>query len=313
MPAFANTFTWSHSAAQEFETCRRRRYWARYAMWGGWRPQAPPEARAAYRLSKMTTRHALRGHAVEMAVRWMLAEHQAGRTPGAEDAFQAVARPWLRQRWDQSRGGGWRDQPKAHTCLHEHYYPEEHEAADREMVVEVGEAVRTCLANFEAQVLPGLADIRPEEEVALATEGTPEHFVLEGLTVYAIPDYVHVRDGIWHIRDWKSGRRHPEHLDQVTLYALWARSRHGIPPDRVRLYLEYLAEPDTVAFRVEAADLDRVIGRIGQSVADMTEYLEDFDRAANRPLPREAWELAEDPGICRRCRFLELCRPELGI
>jgi len=313
MPPLRNQFTWSHSAGQEFETCRRQRYWARYGMWGGWSSQASPECRTAYRLTKMTTRHALRGQAVERALRWLLTEHQAGRPASAEDAFQTVARPWLREQWNQSLQGGWRTDPKGLACLHEHYYPEVHSTADRDRVIEVAQAVRNCLVNFERHVLPDLAEVRPEEEVALATTGTPEHFVYEGLTIYAIPDYVHVRDGIWHIRDWKSGRRHPHHLDQVTLYALWARERHGIPPEQVRLYLEYLDEPDTLAFRIQTEDLHALIERVGQSVADMTEYLEDLDRQANRPLPREAWDLADEPDTCRGCRFLELCRPELSF
>ncbi len=43
----------------------------------------------------------------------------------------------------------------------------------------------------------------------------------------------------------------------------------------------------------------------------MTEYLVDFDRAKNEPLPKEEWELAADPASCQHCNFYELCKAEL--
>ena len=47
MAELINTFSWSISARADFEECPRRRYLAKYAMWGGWNADAPELARAA--------------------------------------------------------------------------------------------------------------------------------------------------------------------------------------------------------------------------------------------------------------------------
>ena len=78
MAELKNTFSWSFSASSDFEDCRRKRYWAKYAMWGGWERNAEPLQKAAYRLTKMDSRFSLRGQAAEEAVLYALRETQRG-------------------------------------------------------------------------------------------------------------------------------------------------------------------------------------------------------------------------------------------
>ena len=66
MAELENTFSWSYSAASDFEVCRRRRYWSKYGKWGGWSPQASPEQRKAYQLDKMDNLYSLLGQAVDL-------------------------------------------------------------------------------------------------------------------------------------------------------------------------------------------------------------------------------------------------------
>ena len=312
MAKLKNVFSWSHSAATDFELCRRKRYWSKYGAWGGWESNAPPECKTAYRLNKMDNRFSVQGTVAEEAVMWMLKEHQAGRAVNEEEAFQRVARGMLRRCWDESTQGVWRQRVKA-CCLHEHYYPAFHDMGEREMIFQVADAVKACLKNFREQVLPRLAHVTPEMEIPIAVvgKGDPEHFVFEGVKVYSIPDYVYVEAGKWHIVDWKSGKPKPEHASQVVMYALWAHEKHGVSPENITLSLEYLQSGERLELPVTAGDLEQARERLRDSVQDMSQYLIHADIQRNQALPKSEWDLCFDPGLCRRCAFFELCAPEL--
>jgi CRISPR/Cas system-associated exonuclease Cas4 (RecB family) len=312
MARLENSFSWSHSAAGAFESCRRKRYWSKYAAWGGWERQADPLCRTAYRLNKMTNRFCLYGIAAEDCVVYMLDRHQQGKHPTDEEVFDAVARPQLRKAWDESTQRQWRQHPKK-ACLHEHYYPDFCGLSEREVMEEIATVVKTCIGNFRAEVLPRLAEVTAEMVVPVGGvgKGEPEHFFLGGIKIYAIPDYVYVEDGVWHILDWKSGKAKPEHAEQIALYALWAREKHGVAPEQVRLRLEYLFPGEHLDVPVDGQTLLEVCERIQESVQDMSQYLEGGDLERNRPLPKAEWELCYEPSLCRGCEFFELCKPEL--
>ena len=312
MAKLENTFSWSRSASSDFELCRRKRYWSKYGAWGGWERDASPECRTAYRLNKMTNRFCLYGIAAEDAVMWLMKEVQAGRTPDPDAAYDTIARPLLRKAWDESTTRVWERVPKA-SCLHEHYYPAFNQLTDREIMHQIADVVKACLQGFLEHVLPRIQDVTPEMEipVGLVGKGDPEHFFFEGTKIYAIPDYVFVREGIWHILDWKSGSVKDAHREQVALYALWALEKHGIPPEQVVLSLEYLQHGEHQTFTVTEQDLEAVRDRIRSSVQDMAQYLEGEDPTRNVALPKEEWDLCYEPSLCRGCSFYQLCRPEL--
>ncbi len=307
MAELINTFSWSFSAASDFEVCRRKRYWSKYAAWGGWDAKAPEIARTAYRLNKMDSRHTLQGRATEEAVRWVLGEKQAGRTRTVDEAYETAARPLLNGAWKQSKSGAWRADPKRNVCLHEHYYPELHPDLDPKWPEFLKEHVCLCVRNFMETVLPRLAEVRVEDEVTIEKM---ESFELDGLTVYAIPDYVYRQNGDWHIHDWKAGRPHPDHMKQLAIYGLWAQVKHGVPAEQIKVYIEYLKEGRVAMEPVTAAMLDEARALIVESSMDMADYLRDGDARKNKPLPREEWDMTPDRRICARCTFYELCKPE---
>lgn len=313
MAELINKFSWSFSAAEDFEECRRKRYWSKYASWKGWDAKASEVQRKAYRLNKMENRFTLQGRAVELAVRWVLRQTQQGQTVTLEQAYEQIARPFLNQAWKESKEKLWQGDPKNRRCLHEHYYPELHTKPEKEWIAALTEQVKRCIANFVAQVLPRLAGIRPDQEVAIADPekaGDPESFELEGLKVYAIPDYVYHVEDQWHIHDWKSGRPKLEHQDQLAVYGLWANLKHQVPPEDILVYLEYLNEGVVACEPVTSEMLENIKEKIRVSVADMADYLEGGDRKRNLPLPREDWDLAPTRQPCRSCKFYELCKPE---
>lgn len=313
MARLKSVFSWSFSAAEDFEQCRRRRYWSKYAMWGGWEAAASDEQKTAYRLNKMDNRWGLMGQAAERAIMWVLKEHQAGVKITAEQAWNTVARPFLTQKWSESLEGKWKQKPKQFCCLREHYYEQldDDNAAKRE----IADQVKLCIENFITIFLPRFAEIDAAQEIRIATpemSGDSEHFVYEGVKVYAIPDYVYRVGDQVHIHDWKAGRMKPEqHRLQLATYALWAIVKYGAKPQNIFLYVEYLKEGKVLPFQLTAEEMEETRTFLGESVGEMSEYLVDFDRERNEAAPKEEWELTLDSSSCRQCNFYELCQPEL--
>jgi len=314
MAELRNTFSWSFSAADDFDECRRKRYWAKYAMWGGWSRDADALARTAYRLTKMENRYSLQGRAVELSVMWVLGQARGGSAVSSEEAYAEIARPFLNRAWKESRDGVWRANPKKHCCLHEHYYAEPGSAADKAWTQSVSDTTKTCIDNFIRLVLPELLEVRPESELEIATVargGDPESFSFEGVKVYAIPDYGYRTATGVRIYDWKSGKPREKHVAQLALYGLWANTKHGLAASDIEVSIEYLASGERQRRCLAEADLAAVREKIVVSVQDMREYLVDGDIARNEPLPGPDWELTENPRACRMCNFYELCKPEL--
>lgn len=315
MSELKNTFSWSISAREDFNECRRRRYWAKYGMWNGWNEGASPIQRTAYRLTKMENRFTILGNAVELGVNWLIRETQSGRSRSADEAYEAAVKPYLNRCWLESLQGLWAKNPKKFCCLHEHYYDgldkdrEKSKAITNEMIVRA----KLCLSNFIAQVLPGLAPVKKEQEIAISTvaSGDPESFLFEEIKVYAIPDYAYLREGRLHIHDWKSGIAKKSHHDQMAVYGLWAAIKHKIAPAMVDVHLEYLPNGATESRNLTNKNLEEAKILIHESVGEMAEYLVENDLRRNEPLPKEDWEMCADLNICRKCNFYELCKPEL--
>lgn len=313
MSELKNNFSWSISAREDFNECRRRRYWAKYGMWNGWNENASPVQRAAYRLSKMDNRFTLLGNAVELAVVWLIRRQQEGRTASVDEAYETAAKPFLNRCWSESLKEAWKNNPKKYCCLHEHYYRDLVRKPEKEMTAEMIAQIKQCLANFAAKVLPGLSPIKKEQEIFIGTVAArdPESFEFDGIKVYAIPDYVYLKDGQAHIHDWKSGAARATHKDQMAIYGLWAALKHKLAPEKVGIHLEYLSSGVTESAGMTAEGLIRAQELIRDSVAEMAEYLVDGDLKRNAPLPKEDWEMSADVNVCRKCNFYELCKPEL--
>jgi CRISPR/Cas system-associated exonuclease Cas4 (RecB family) len=312
MGMLKNTFSWSFSAAEDFEQCRRRRYWSKYAMWGGWSPRATDEQKTAYRLCKMDNRWGLMGQAAENAIMWMLRRHQQKKSATPEEAWNAVARPFLTQKWNESKEEKWRASPKKYCCLREHYYQtlDDENQAKRQ----IANQIKNCLINFSKTILPRLESISPQQEFQIATPetgGDVEHFIYEGVKIYSIPDYAYRLEGKIHIHDWKAGKiKAQQHQTQLSLYALWAIVKHNAKLEDIFLYVEYLNEAQVLPFQLTPEELQTTLDFMSGSIGQMTEYLVDADREKNQPLPKEEWERTGDTQHCEQCNFKELCERE---
>jgi hypothetical protein len=253
------------------------------------------------------------GNAVELAVIWALRRVQRGEPVAAEDAYKQAAKPFLNRRWLESRKKLWKESPKKFCCLHEHYYPLHHKTSEQDMILRMTEQVKTCISHFIDNTAPRLKDVPPGCELPIArmSNGDPESLELDGIKVYAIPDYAYKIDGEIHIHDWKSGKPKPFHEEQMALYGVWASLKHGGIAGHIHAHLEYLLTGETRSAVLGESDAGFVRDAITRSAREMAEYLVDCDIARNVPLPVEDWEMSADRDICRRCNFYELCKPEL--
>jgi len=281
-------------------------------MWGGWEKNADEITRTAYRLNKMDNRWGLMGQAAENSIMRVLRQHQAGNAMDAENAFETVARPFLREKWKQSKRGEWPSSPNQFCCLREHYYGT---MGDEKAVAEqMSGQIKNCIVNFIEKVLPRIGTVTREQELPVKTAdmgGDPENITWNGVKMYVIPDYAYRLGDAFHIHDWKAGKIKESHREQLGLYAIWAREKFRAKPEETFLYVEYLNEGQVAPFQLTAEDFEALEARIEASVAEMTEYLVDFDRKRNEPLPKDEWELASDTSSCRHCNFYELCKEEL--
>ena len=91
---------------------------------------------------------------------------------------------------------------------------------------------------------------------------------------------------------------------------MWANVKHLVDPEKIFVYIEYLADGKIALAQLTPDDLESVRGKIRESVADMADYIVDGDIVRNEPVPKEEWDLTPDRGVCRRCNFYELCEPE---
>ncbi len=281
-------------------------------MWGGWKPNVDELARTAYRLNKMTNRWSLMGIAAENTIMRLLRQQQAGNPMTADEAYEAVARPFLRKCWGESKREKWKENPKQFCCLREHYYGTMTD--EKATGAHITEQIKNCVKNFIQLILPRIKTVTHEQELPIKTPemgGDPENITWNGIKMYVIPDYAYRVGGAFHIHDWKAGKIKESHREQLGLYAIWAREKFRATPEETFLYVEYLNEGQVAPFQMTAKDFDAIEGHIERSVAGMTEYLVDFDREKNRPLPKEEWELAADPTSCSDCKFYELCKDEL--
>ena len=281
-------------------------------MWGGWERGADPETKAAYRLNKMTNRWGLMGVATENTIMRVLRQHQADNPITAKEAYETVARPFLIRSWKESREGAWQKSPKQFCCLHGHYYKTMDD--EKTAIGAIREQVMNCTQNFIDLVLPRLGNITFEQEIQIHTPdmgGDPENITWNDVKMYVIPDYAYRIGNQMHIHDWKAGKVKDSHRDQLAGYALWAEVKYRVPIEEIFLYVEYLNEGQVLPFQLSTEEYDEQKARIEASVAGMSEYLVDFNREKNVPLPKEDWELAADPASCRMCKFYELCKAEL--
>lgn len=303
---FTNDFSWSKSRHEKFSECLRAYYFHYYFSWGGWEAGAPPGAAEAWRLKKLTNRYAWIGTVVHDAIRDVLLNLQAGREVTLRATLD-TARARMRAEFRSSRDLAHRTARgrRIFSGLVEHEYGEPVEDAEWRAGWE--QAAEALTWFFEESGWITLArGLRPEQwiEVDQGLEGGT--FQLEGVKVFAIPDFVYRADG-GHlvVVDWKTGKGRGGYDTQVLGYALYLSHRYGVDVTSVEAKLVYLNGGEEVSVRVDSEAIASFEKHFQESVSGMRALLRDVD--ANTPREADAFPTIEEGEACARCTFRRLC------
>jgi CRISPR/Cas system-associated exonuclease Cas4 (RecB family) len=300
-----NEFSWSKSREGTFSECKRRYWFTYYGSWSGWEPEADPRTREIYVLKQLVNRWIWIGQVVHEAIERSLKNHRASQKPLALDVddIVAITVQQMRQDFKDSRAGLYRMKPKSRGLIeHEHRQPVANEEWRK-----AAATVERCLRNFYASDIYRALLAVPREDWLEIEELSS--FELDGIKIIVVLDFSYRAGDEVVILDWKTGAS-DETINrfQLACYTLYAGKRWGSPPGRVRAIEFNLNRNQVIEHRLTAEDIERTLGVIQGSVADMKRMLRDPERniAVEEDFPR-----INEARICRRCNFFSVCEPDL--
>lgn len=303
-------FSWSYSRHRTLCECPRRYYYAYYASHNGWSVDAQPLAKRSYALKRLTTVEMALGAALHRRAAEIAAALRARRRPPSRPQLVQATRAELNTLWCASQHrDGFLSHPSRSPMLFEVYYGDTGGRLPTRQVQFVAERLERCCYQLEHLTLWNeLRALTPEDVVLV---DTPAAFQLEGLTLYAAPDLVVRMAGEWHVVDWKTGRP-VDAASQLAVYALYVEHGLGVPDaaDRVTGRQVSLLDGRDVRYPFAREDLEATVAGLWASVRSMRSYLASVER--NEPLPMEAFPETSSDARCRRCSFMELCKPSLA-
>lgn len=303
-----NDFSWSRSRHEKLTECLRAYYFQYYASWGGWEREAPEHARTLYILKKLGNRYTWAGGVVHDAIKDALLDVRTGKTPDVATAISRAQR-LMRGDYVHSRAKGyWRSKHrKEFAGLIEHEYddgtPDE---AWKKNWENVEAALRWFFASHWIDTARAL---KPEQWLEVDAGFEHSQFVLEGVKVFAIPDFAYLDDaGNPVVVDWKTGKAREGYDEQVLGYALYLATRYRHPVENVSAKLVYLNEGLEQTVQVDPEAIASFKGHFQQSVDQMRSLL--VDAANNLPKEEDAFPMTERLESCARCNFRRICGRE---
>jgi hypothetical protein len=130
---------------------------------------------------------------------------------------------------------------------------------------------------------------------------------LDGMKAYCKMDFLFPVGDEVYILDWKTGAKDQvKHSAQLMGYAVAANSNFSIPwnrifPKIVYLYPQY--DEFEISFRED--ELTSFFETIRAQTAEMQAFCRDVEQ--NIPLDISEFSPTPSPGLCRNCKFQELC------
>ncbi len=311
MAEIENNFTWSASRNNSFGYCKRQYWWNYYGSWGGWKIDAPREAREAYILKNLNNRWTWAGTVVHEAIEDILRRFQEDQADGQlslgpvhvdVDSEVEAATQRMRDQWVESRGGHYRRRPKKRFGLAEHEYEV---VIPRDEWKATNQKVRDGLRTFLTSEL--FETVRTSDPSQWLPIETLDQFSFEGTGIWVVMDFAwKLPDGRVEIFDWKTGIVNPDaNRLQVGCYTLYLKASRDVPPEKVTTHLVYLGkELEQFSFRMSEDELKQVRGEMRASIASMRMRLRD--KKANTTA-RDDFPLTDDLSKCEFCAFRRLC------
>jgi hypothetical protein len=303
-----NDFSWSKSRHEKFSECLRAYYLYYYRSWGGWDARAPADVRELYVLKKLNNRYTWAGGVVHDAIKQALLALRAGRTVAPEQAIARVHRLMQADFKHSAARAYWKEKlRKEFAGLVEHEYAVP--VANDEWKANWNTA-RSALEWFFNSRWPALArSLRPEQWLEVDEGFEFSSFQVEGVKVFAIPDFAYYDDqGRAIVVDWKTGKARDGYDDQVLGYALYIATRYKLPVEKVRAQLVYLNDGVESSVEVDSTAIAGFRQRMRASVEKMRDLL--ADPPANLPRPETHFPMTDALQTCTRCVFRRICGRE---
>ena len=304
-----NDFTWSKSRHEKFSDCRRAYYLHYYGSWGGWENGASEEAQQLFTLKRLSNRFNWAGNVVHARIRDVLRMLQAERAVDGGAVIQR-AHDLMRRDFVYSRSKSYWDGGKRRpdfTGLVEHEYDEPITAEEwRRNWDTVEQGLRWFLAS---PWIDRARSLLPHQWVEVDEGAQKSNFDLEGVKVFAIPDFV-FRDEANQITvvDWKTGQMRDGYQDQVVGYAVYLANRYRVPPESVRCLLVFVNQGEELEVHVDEPTVQRFRVHFEESVRAMQALL--VNASQNIPLDAAQFPKTDDLTQCARCAFRRACGRE---
>jgi len=299
---FKNEFSWSKSRDGLFKECRRKYFFNHYGSWNGWIASEDDRIKRIYYLKKLSAKELWMGAVVHEVIEFILRKFRVGEVISLGHAL-AILRKRMESDFAISKLKEYTGfMSKAHRFFEDEYGIE---ISDEERRGLAGKAEK-CLKNFyNSDIFMEIRQAPIEDWITLEDFLS---FDFEGTKVFLSIDFaMKVGDKVV-LYDWKTGgERKADYKLQLSLYALYVSEKFGIPAERIRAEMFYLAlgESGKVdSFEVSLEGLEETREYLRASVLEMKKLL--MDVAENEPLPEKDFEKSE--GFwCQRCNFRKVC------
>lgn len=301
--------SWSLSRHKTMLSCSRKYAYDYYVSHNGWLRQADTLAKQAYRLKKITNLEMHFGSIVHDLIYQAIQRQLKNQPLPSEEEFTDEVRHHLNRGFVEStkKEHLWLNRPKHYTMLHEIYYSQTNTLPEAK-VNKITDRLDRTVANFFASRT--FADVLSKERMQFIESETFRFMKTDEAKVYVVMDLVYkdLNQNKWVIVDWKTGKSSDEDRNQLALYALYLQQKHNIESlDDIIIRNEYLVDGTHVEHQLKEQDLINVQHLYQISMEQMKLFLEDASQ--NRPLPLEQFPMQDDPRMCARCNYQELCFP----
>ncbi|KHE72717.1 hypothetical protein LD39_03135 [Halobacillus sp. BBL2006] len=266
-------------------------------------------AKQTYRLKKITNLEMHFGSVVHDLIYQIIQNVLSDHDIPSEEAVVDEIRHHLNRGFIEStrKEHLWQHRPKHYTMLHEIYYSQTSTLPESK-IKKIQERLSSAVKNFYAS--QSFADVLNKEHMKFIDSESFRFMKTDGVKIFVVMDLVYkdLQKDKWVIVDWKTGKSSDEDRNQLALYALYLKQKYDIPSiDDIVIRNEYLLEGNHIEYQLKEQDLINVQHLFQSSMEQMKAYLED--QKQNRPLPIEHFPMQEDPRICARCNYQELCFP----
>ncbi|SFF82599.1 CRISPR/Cas system-associated exonuclease Cas4, RecB family [Halobacillus alkaliphilus] len=301
--------SWSLSRHKTMLTCLRKYGYDYYFSHNGWLKDADSLARQTYRLKKITNLEMHFGSVVHDLIYQTIQQVLKNQHLPDEQALTEEIRRHLNRGFIEStrKEHLWMNRPKHYTMLHEIYYSQSNKLPEAK-VKKITDRLHTTVKNFYSS--RSFKDVLNKKHMRFIEAEDFRFMKANGVKIFIVMDLVYkdLQKDQWIIVDWKTGKASDEDRNQLALYALYLKQKYDIPSiEDIVIRNEYLLEGTHIEYQLKEQDLINVQHLYQISMEQMKAYLEDPSK--NKPLPIENFPMQEDPRVCARCNYQELCFP----